>query len=153
MKIKVPVVFESGTCRMVDWSNTYCAIEMDNIFRRYKLFYNAFKSSCCDVLPWKVEVKGCQGSLNAKINLWMSRDSHSKSLLNLVCCICICRRGGTNCEFHDPHAHGSFILGGGGMTNLHNSSEDRMTMDILDHSNLRTSSVSENSVTTNKLNI
>lgn len=82
-------------------------------------------------------------SLRCKINFWMLRYFLYKRSLNLVCCICICRGRGTNCEFHDPHAHKLNILR---WKMIYNSWEDRMTMDFLDHSNLKKSSVLENIV-------
>lgn len=83
-------------------------------------------------------------SLQCKINFWMLRYFHYKRSLNLVCCICICRGRGTNCEFHDVHRLN--IFWGGGDENIYSSWEDMTTMDILDHSNPRKSSVLENIV-------
>lgn len=63
MKIKVPTVFKLGTCESVSWSYIHCTTGIDIKNLRYKLFYNALKSPCCDVLSYKVEVTGCRGSL------------------------------------------------------------------------------------------
>lgn len=50
MKIKVPTVFKLGTCESVSWSYIHCTTGIDIKILRYKLFYNALKSPCCDVL-------------------------------------------------------------------------------------------------------
>lgn len=88
-------------------------------------------------------IKWWISSFRCKINFWMLRYFFYKRLFNLVCCICICRGRGINCEFYDFYVYKLNILR---WKMIYNFWEDRMIMDFLDYFNLKKSFVLENIV-------
>lgn len=63
MKIKVPAVFELGTCELVDLSYNHCATEIDivDLINCFTMRYNRYVVTYCHK---KVEVTGYRGFLS-----------------------------------------------------------------------------------------